>query len=137
VSALAVEIRARGSQKPGAWWGMQLDFAISGCAPGLVRDPLVLRRWVVELVPLIGMTAYGEPRLVHFGEGVLAGWTVDQLITTSNITAHFNDETNSALITIFSCQEFDPDVAIRFTVATFAAADCEATIMHRYIPTVI
>lgn len=135
MSALAVEIRAQETQKPGAWWGMQLDFQIGDCLPGLVRDPLTLRRWVIELVEKIGMTAYGEPRLVHFGEGVLAGWTVDQLITTSNITAHFNDETNSALITIFSCQEFDPDVAIRFTVATFGAGACEATVMHRYIPT--
>lgn len=134
MTVIAREISVPESAPNGAWWGMQLDMALGDCLPGLVRDEVVLRRWVKELVKKIGMTAYGEPRLVHFGEGELAGWTVEQLITTSNITAHFNDETNSAFITVFSCRQFDPDVAVAFTAAVFGPGAIEATVMHRFIP---
>lgn len=134
MSVIAREIIVPESAPHGTWWGMQLDFALGDCIPGLVRDEVVLRRWVKQLVVEIGMTAHGEPVLVHFGEGDLAGWTVEQLIKTSNITAHFNDETNSAFITVFSCRRFDPDVAVAFTVAVFGAGAVEATVMHRFIP---
>jgi S-adenosylmethionine/arginine decarboxylase-like enzyme len=136
MSVLAVEVTPRDPTR-GTWWGMQLDFELAGRIPGLVRDQLTLHRWVQALVKKIGMTAYGQPRAVHFGEGDLAGWTIEQLITTSNITAHFNDDTNSALITVFSCQEFDPDIAIAFTVSVFGAAAVTATVRHRYIPALV
>ena len=52
------------------------------------------------------MKAYGPPQIVHFGEGGKAGYTLVQLIETSNIMAHFVEETNDAYVDVFSCKEF-------------------------------
>jgi S-adenosylmethionine/arginine decarboxylase-like enzyme len=67
-----------------------------------------LKDWVKDLVQKIDMVAYGEPQVVHFGkqDPKLAGWTVVQLIETSNIVAHFNDLDDSACIDVFSCKDF-------------------------------
>lgn len=80
---------------------------VAGIDTNLVTDDKYLTKWVKSLVNEIEMVAYGEPQVVHFGNGDLAGWTVMQLITTSNINAHFNDVDGSAYVDIFSCCEFD------------------------------
>ena len=54
------------------------------------------------------MVAYGDPILKHFGTENKLGYTLVQLIETSNITAHFVEETNDAYLDIFSCKTFDP-----------------------------
>jgi len=52
------------------------------------------------------MKAYGEPQIQHFGDGNKSGYTMIQLIETSNITAHFCEETGDAYIDVFSCKSF-------------------------------
>ena len=52
------------------------------------------------------MKAYGSPQVQHFGEGNKAGYTLVQLIETSNITAHFVEETNDIYLDVFSCKPF-------------------------------
>jgi len=52
------------------------------------------------------MVAYGQPWIKHFGEGNKAGYTLVQLIETSNIVAHFCNETNDGYIDVFSCKNF-------------------------------
>jgi S-adenosylmethionine/arginine decarboxylase-like enzyme len=52
------------------------------------------------------MVPYGDPWVKHFGTGNKAGYTLVQLIETSNITAHFAEEDNSAYIDVFSCKDF-------------------------------
>jgi len=55
------------------------------------------------------MVAYGEPQVVHFGSGDKSGYTLVQLIETSNITAHFCEETNDMYLDVFSCKPFRPE----------------------------
>jgi S-adenosylmethionine/arginine decarboxylase-like enzyme len=52
------------------------------------------------------MVPYGKPQIVHFGSGNKAGYTLLQLIETSNISAHFTEEDNNAYVDIFSCKDF-------------------------------
>jgi S-adenosylmethionine/arginine decarboxylase-like enzyme len=52
------------------------------------------------------MVPYGKPQIVHFGSGNKAGYTLIQLIETSNISAHFAEEDNSAYLDVFSCKNF-------------------------------
>jgi S-adenosylmethionine/arginine decarboxylase-like enzyme len=73
------------------------------------------------------MKAYGEPQIIHFGEDNKAGYTLVQLIETSNITAHFCEQDNAAFIDIFSCKEFDPKDAKRVVDQFFRPA---ATVEH-------
>jgi S-adenosylmethionine/arginine decarboxylase-like enzyme len=55
----------------------------------------------------IDMVAYGDPQIVMFGEGNKKGYTLVQLIETSNICAHFCEETNDCYLDVFSCKPFD------------------------------
>jgi len=55
------------------------------------------------------MVPYGEPQVVRFGSGNKQGYTLVQLIETSNITAHFVEETNDMYLDVFSCKDFRPE----------------------------
>lgn len=97
-------------------WGKEALIDIKDSTPvNKVHDPEYLKAWVKDLVKAIDMVAYGEPNVVHFGvkEIHLTGWTVIQLIETSNICAHFNDHDGSACINVFSCKDFDPAVVVK------------------------
>jgi len=61
------------------------------------------------------MKAYGEPILEHFAthDPDKAGFSLVQLIETSNITAHFVDKNGNIYMDIFSCKPFGTDVAIK------------------------
>ena len=52
------------------------------------------------------MVPYGSPQIVRFGSGNKYGYTLVQLIETSNICAHFVEEDNSFYLDVFSCKEF-------------------------------
>jgi S-adenosylmethionine/arginine decarboxylase-like enzyme len=55
------------------------------------------------------MIPYGKPQVVLFGSGNKQGYTLVQLIETSNITGHFVEETNDMYLDVFSCKEFKPE----------------------------
>ena len=103
------------------YWGFHL---ILDCADGrrdAVTDGKLIADFARQLVKDIDMVAYGEPQIVHFGKGdpKLAGWTVVQLIETSNIVAHFNDLDGSACIDVFSCKPFSAEVVLRHVLGWF------------------
>jgi hypothetical protein len=50
----------------------------------------------------IDMVAFGAPRIVRFGSDHCKGYTLVQLIQTSNITAHFAEDTNDVYLDVFS-----------------------------------
>jgi S-adenosylmethionine/arginine decarboxylase-like enzyme len=54
------------------------------------------------------MIPYGQPQIVMFGTGNKKGYTLIQLIETSNISAHFVEETNDMFLDVFSCKKFEP-----------------------------
>jgi len=102
------------------YWGYHTLLDCSNCDRTAITSPDVLEKWVKTLVEEIKMVAYGEPQIIHFGHNdvKLEGWTVIQLIETSNIIAHFNDHTGEGYIDIFSCKDYDVDVAVK-TVQKF------------------
>lgn len=61
------------------------------------------------------MVPYGKPRVVMFGTGNKKGYTLVQLIETSNITGHFVEETDDMYLDVFSCKTFDQEI-VRDTV---------------------
>jgi len=88
-------------------WGYHLLLNLRKCRPLNIRCPNTIKLFSNHLVHDIDMVAYGEPFLEHFGTGNKAGYTLVQLIETSNITAHFVEETNDAYLDIFSCKTFE------------------------------
>ena len=63
------------------------------------------------MVKRIDMVAFGKPLIQYFGHGNKAGYTLVQLIETSNIVCHFCDESGDMYCDVFSCKAFDPYVA--------------------------
>ena len=108
-------------------WGFALALDLGRCCPRAIRCPTTIRDFSRTLVKEIDMKAYGEPQIIHFGEDNKAGYTLVQLIETSNITAHFCEQDNAAFIDIFSCKEFDPKDAKRVVDQFFRPA---ATVEH-------
>lgn len=86
-------------------WGFE---AIIDCKSGsdAIKDPVAIAGFCKELVKTIDMEAYGDPQIVHFGKDDKSGYTLMQLITTSNIVVHFCDQTGDAYVNVFSCKQF-------------------------------
>lgn len=93
-----------------SYWGYHLMLDCSGCDPALITSHDNIYNFTKQLVKDIDMVAYGEPQIVNFGSGNKAGYTLVQLIETSNICAHFVNETNTMYLDVFSCKEFDSKV---------------------------
>lgn len=89
------------------YWGYHLILDCSKCIPQSIRDAQTIEAFVKNLVHRIDMVPFGNPQIVHFGSGNKAGYTLVQLIETSNICAHFVEETDDMYLDVFSCKEFD------------------------------
>jgi S-adenosylmethionine/arginine decarboxylase-like enzyme len=100
-------------------WGHHLIINAGNCEPKALRSKAIITAFAKQLVKDIDMVAYGPPRVVMFGEGNTKGYTLVQLISTSNITAHFVEETNDIYLDIFSCKPFDKFVALDLFHKTF------------------
>lgn len=98
---------------PNGSWGYHLIVNAAGCDLEAIRSKKTIAAFSKELVKGIDMVAYGKPQIVHFGSAQCKGYTLVQLIETSNITAHFVEETNDIYLDIFSCKSFNPKDALR------------------------
>jgi len=91
-----------------SYWGYHLMLDVKGCEIQRATDPEYISHFTKDLVRLIEMVPYGEPQLVHFADGTdKSGWTVSQLIETSNIMGHFLDINGDLYMDIFSCKDFE------------------------------
>jgi S-adenosylmethionine/arginine decarboxylase-like enzyme len=69
------------------------------------------------MLAAIDLRAHGPLRLERFGDGDLEGWSAMQFIETSSITIHADEFSGRCFIDVFSCREFDPEVAAAVAVA--------------------
>jgi S-adenosylmethionine decarboxylase len=93
-------------------WGYQLLLDCSGCNIENISSKENIYKFIKDLVPRIGMIAYGEPIIEHLLPGdPKQGYSLMQLITTSNICGHFMELDGTAYFDIFSCKEFDLELA--------------------------
>lgn len=88
-------------------WGYHLIADISKCRPQSIRCAVNIHAFTHDLVKRIDMVPFGQPQIVMFGSGNKKGFTLVQLIETSNICAHFVEETDDMYLDIFSCKKFD------------------------------
>lgn len=95
-------------------WGQHLVLDLNGCPRELLADKDNILSWNAELVEAISMVAYGDPIVEHFATHShdAAGYTLLQMIETSNIAAHFAENIGQVYIDVFSCKEFDAQDAI-------------------------
>lgn len=112
-------------------WGYHLILDCANCTPDLIKSYDNIYEFTKKLVNDIDMKAYGEPMIIHFGTEDKQGYTLVQLIETSNIAAHFVEETSTAYFDVFSCKPFDPLVVIRLVKEYFGATIVNHMFLNR------
>ncbi len=115
-------------------WGKQLMIDAEGAPAHTIRNPSNIHDFNKALVKRIDMVAYGTPQIVRFGSGNKAGYTLVQLIETSNICAHFVEENNSMYLDVFSCKDFDPSIVKDTVIEYFDAQKFSTRVFMRNAP---
>jgi S-adenosylmethionine/arginine decarboxylase-like enzyme len=115
-------------------WGKHLVLDAAGCSPKMIGCPIVIKNFTTDLVRRIDMVAYGDPQIVMFGTGNKKGYTLIQLIETSNIAAHFVEENNSMYLDVFSCKDFDPSIVKETVREYFDAQRFSSRVFMRQAP---
>lgn len=87
-----------------------LSLDLARCCRCSISSDAHVKNFIKRLVKDIDMVAYGPCHVHKFGSGNKAGLSAFQLIETSNISAHFCDETGDAYIDIFSCKPYDREI---------------------------
>jgi S-adenosylmethionine/arginine decarboxylase-like enzyme len=96
------------------FFGFHLMIDAAGCNIEKISSKEHIITFVKDLVYLIDMVAAGEPIIEYLCEGdPKVGYSMVQLITTSNITAHFMEETGQVYFDCFSCKAFDTKIVER------------------------
>ena len=115
------------------FWGYHLILDCSRGDKQLVSSDTVIRLFVEELVPAIGMTAHGDPIIVHFATHIpkAAGYSLVQLIETSAITGHFSDMTGDFYLDVFSCKKFNSGTVQELVEKYFQPQTTKITFLTR------
>jgi S-adenosylmethionine/arginine decarboxylase-like enzyme len=100
-------------------WGKHLILDVINCDYEAMINATHIMKFAKELVEAIDMVPYGEPQIIHFGSGNKSGYTLVQLIETSNITAHFAEEDRSIYLDVFSCKDFNEEDVLKVFVKYF------------------
>ena len=92
-----------------------------------------IKKWNIELVNTIKMVAYGKPIIEHFAthSHKAEGYTLLQMIETSNIAAHFSENTGQAYIDVFSCKAFENDDVIQVCQKYFKPVEVNKITLQR------
>lgn len=112
-------------------WGLHLMIDARSCRRKAIRSQPHIISFSKKLVKAIDMVPYGDPWCERFGEGNKAGYTLVQLIQTSNIIAHFAEETDDMYLDVFSCKEFDPAIVEQVVYDHFYPMAMKKTLVER------
>ena len=118
-------------------WGKHLMIDAARLNGLAIRNPTRIHHFTAALVKRIDMIPYGPAQVVMFGSGNKKGYTMVQLIETSNICAHFVEENNSMYLDVFSCKDFDPIVVKETVEEFFEAKHMKLKVLTRQAPGVV
>ena len=114
------------------YWGQEMQADLRHCNPETIRDRDKIELFVIQLCDLIKMKRYGECHIVNFGEDPrVAGYSVFQMIETSNISAHLANETNTVYLNVFSCKAFDTKLVEEYASKFFEAQSSIVKVSYR------
>ena len=98
-------------------WGYHFIVNLRNCSkyPHIFKGPKYINQStkdinniVNNIISKINTKAYGPIVINHFGENYrIAGLSMYQLIETSNLSAHFVDDSKDIYFDIFSCKKYD------------------------------
>jgi S-adenosylmethionine/arginine decarboxylase-like enzyme len=100
------------------YYGKHLILSGRGCNDNILDIPK-MEEFIRTLVKKIDMVAYGQPIVARFGQGIEIGLSAVQLIETSAITIHTNDQARDMYLDVFSCKSFSEQTVLDFVNKTF------------------
>ena len=113
------------------YWGYHLVLNVRDCLPKTIRSEENIKNFAAHLVKQIDMVAFGDAIVVHFGSDNKAGYTLVQLIETSNICAHFVEETNDIYLDVFSCKPFESETVVAVVNEYFSPKSTKGQFLYR------
>lgn len=116
------------------YWGYHLILDCAGCDHAKITDADNVAEFARQLVKDIDMVPYGDPQVIHFGSGNKEGFTLVQLIETSNICGHFVNENDTMYLDVFSCKPFDPVKVIEVAKRFFDFTNYNTAFVERQAP---
>jgi S-adenosylmethionine/arginine decarboxylase-like enzyme len=113
------------------YWGYHAIVDAAGCDIEKMTSYDNIYNFNKQLVNDIDMVAYGEPQIVKFGTGNKEGYSLVQLIETSNICAHFANQDREIYLDVFSCKPFDERIVEDLIVKYFDAKSLRRAFLKR------
>lgn len=93
------------------YYGKHMMLTCEGCNDNLLSVD-TMKEFLKELADKIDMIRYGEPIAARFGDGCQVGISAVQLITTSALTVHTNDQARDMYLDVFSCKWFEEETVM-------------------------
>lgn len=113
-------------------WGYHLALDCKSCNKDKITDKEFIKGFSKYIIETADMIPFGEPQIEYLLPGTdNAGYSILQMITTSNFTAHFIDASGDAYVDLFSCKEFDVEKIVGTVKTMLEAEDMRATLLHR------
>lgn len=112
------------------YYGKHLIVTARGCNENLLEKDAIAN-FMTELVDRIDMVAFGDPLVERFGEGVQEGISGVQLIHTSAIVVHTNDQARDLYLDVFSCKTFSEDDVLEFVQQVFNPTSTNYQVLMR------
>ncbi len=100
------------------YYGKHLIVTARGCNENIL-DKEKIALFMTDLVDRIDMVAFGDPIVERFGGGIEVGISAVQLIETSAIVIHTNDQARDMYLDVFSCKTFAELDVMDFVQQTF------------------
>ncbi len=100
------------------YYGKHLIVTSRGCNENIL-DKEKIAHFMTDLVDRIDMVAFGDPVVERFGGGIEVGISAVQLIETSAIVIHTNDQARDMYLDVFSCKTFSEFDVLDFVQQTF------------------
>lgn len=112
------------------YYGKHLIVTARGCNENILdKDNIAV--FMTELVDRIDMVAFGDPIVERFGGGIEVGISAVQLIETSAIVIHTNDQARDMYLDVFSCKTFSDKDALDFVELTFKPISTNYQVLMR------
>jgi S-adenosylmethionine/arginine decarboxylase-like enzyme len=109
-------------------WGYHLLMDMSGCNKN-INSVRKIREFYKELISELKMKTLSDLILEYVDEDNNRGHSAMQMITTSSITFHADDNNMCLYLDIFSCKTFDRDKALQTVQKHFEPA----SLAHKFI----
>jgi S-adenosylmethionine/arginine decarboxylase-like enzyme len=111
-------------------YGKHVILTASGCNAALLEKDKIAD-FCRDMVKRIDMVPFGEPFVERFGGGDEVGISAVQLIQTSAITIHTNDEARDMYLDVFSCKDFEAETVIKTVKDWFAPSGIDSQTLLR------